>query len=252
MQYIGCFEIETGNIMICDPMTTTIATNHYELSDINTKHLDLNVEQGIWYAYHINSKQENVPTGFLIYHKKCNKELLSELTVNLFSNWIDYGTICSAFGHIIGCIDKKYYDNTDFLYSKFKDDVLYEISGIENWLEEEKLLPYENLIQLRNYLFTRKSFGDTYIKGIDLIEYIGKNKFKTKSNIWSMDCFDKVTNSNFPAATIKGGAISFSRANFVQCFGNTLAPTAIYIKLTDDIPDFYDSFKPPNVIYYKF
>lgn len=234
MQYIGCFEIENNNILICDPMATDLANKFYQVQALNVSRLRIDhVPNGIWYCYHVYDKKELYPVGMLITHKRYDTSYLSNEVIE--NDWDYEGKVCCGFGRMVCAMDRNYFEAEEFAYTLYDDNVVYEINELKKWCDIN--LPADrNKYALLSILKAKEK--EKYIEAAEishlLTDYVPKIK---NSSLWSVDCMLHCDNRYMAAGTIKGGAVSKCSLDFTSIYRHP-SSAAIYITIDNGEPFF--------------
>lgn len=234
MQYIGCFEVEKKNLMICDPMATKVSKDFYNVRSVNMAKIKLNsVENGIWYCYHVYDKKRTYPVGMLICHKSFDIKGLSAQKV--FEEWNYEGEICCAFGNAVCVLDKNFFEESRYSYTLYDDNVVYRIKELKAWCEKEMPDGKEknNLLRMLNLNSSKK-----YIEAAEISPYLDNCIPQIKhSTLWSIDCIFHCENQYMQAGTIKGGAVTRTSIDFSDVYSSPDSD-AVYLSIDEGTPFF--------------
>lgn len=250
MQYIGCFEIENNNILICDPLATKIANYFYKVRTLNVLRLRVDqVVNGLWYGYHLYNREKTYPVGMLIFHKEYNTQKLSY--EKILENWHYEGKVCISFGHMVSAMDKTYFNDKKYSYTMIDEYVVFDIAELLEVCEKE--MPEEkNKKKLTAFLNERLKTDNQYIECAEFIELLGDYVPSiSESNLWSIDCHNRCSNQLIPAGTLKGGIVSRAALDFCQVYTHP-ERNAIYITLDEEQPLFDDTSKKKADILSRF
>lgn len=208
LRYLSCFECHSGNLLVCDPFSTDINADHYQLSTTNSCHICLPASTGVWKAYHLINKF-GIPYAIYFHHSSVSPKEPE----NFISTWNNLGKVCVAFSHVVCLVDKVAYNKASYTYLSYSEDAIYDVDSIFEWLFtselpefkkeffKQKLNQYSN-IEFINGKELKEIFKDTNIGGI--------------SNIWSIDCKYRLHNA-MKCSSIKNGFVAAAQ-DFSACF----------------------------------
>lgn len=235
MLYIGCFEIEKGEILLGDPMATEITAKFYKIRLLNMSKMRIDgAKSGIWNCYHIFDTTSSYPVALMLSHTNAS---LSDITSfeDIEANWNYEGKVCCSFSHTICAIDEKYYEKERFAYAQYDDGMLYQIAELKKWCMVN-MAHDKNRTALLTILDEKTEEKEEYIEAAEISQHLGMYIPTVKqSTRWNTDCVLRCENQHMAASTIKGGAVSKCYIDFSSVYSNS-EKSAIYISLAQGEP----------------
>lgn len=214
--YIGTLINDSGTFDIADPMVNPIFCDQQSIPRENQTILKVrNSLFGAYDAWHI------LDDDFIL------KELLLIHNTYTFDNLNDnkplnIGVVCDALAHAVCIVDERYHFDPNYCYYKLEKEAVYDGDEIIKRLPSS---PYSTAIKskLTSVISNLRENGkhptgeDLYkvIKGHRMWDTFCSNKIY--SSHWSVDVCNRIEGC-FPAAIFKGGVISKSGSDFLQCY----------------------------------
>lgn len=235
MFFIGCFEIEKGDILLGDPMVTEMTAKFYQIRLLNMSKMRINnAKTGIWNCCHILDTSSSYPVALMLYHKDTSFSDVNSFE-DIKANWNYEGKVCCSFSRTICAIDEKYYEKERFAYTQYDDGMLYQIAELKKWCMVN-MAHDKNRTALLTILDEKAEEKEEYIEAAEISQYLGMYIPTVKqSTRWNIDCVLRCENQHTAAATIKGGAVSKCYIDFSSVYSNS-EKSALYISLAQGEP----------------
>lgn len=245
MRYIGCFNSTSNNIFVCDPFSTAISCEVYQLGTLNSCKLPVKSKPGIWNVYHVLD-YTGEPVGMYLQHEEIPMLRLSQQSLK---SWEECGQVCVGFSHVVTAVDKRHYNDANNSYLSYHDEAVYDKESIQDWISECNFFSLKEKEELIDEIKSLNSDGDhDLLSGSVVREILGENHITALSNVWSHDCKERVMNSHMLSSTIKGGCAARSDDDFVSVFADSdMEATCIYIRTGFQTPNIADDYVKPII-----
>lgn len=219
LAYIGTFELETSEMIVCDPYVNGITSYMEKIPAINEASARLtNMFTGVYHAYHLVDGVDGTLLSLIALHSTINIKNLHSKKPSIADK------IMVSMGNSVAAVDAKYIYDSSYCYYSFDDHAYYSCDRL---LADIPNMPYPSdwKEQLEDLVNKELSSGAYAVKGDKLISILGPapvwkgfREFKTASSQWSAEIMERLSYSYKNAITIKGGVASRSGSDVVSIY----------------------------------